>query len=240
MKQFKVLILDDEEPARLLLSEYCKKMDGIEVVALVGNALEAKFVIESQPVDILLSDIQMDDLTGIDLVKMLKQKPITIFTTAYSEYALESYDLDVVDYLVKPISFQRFYQALEKAKELMYFTNNVSTGAENEAQTEYIFVRTNRKMVKLNFRDILFTESYGEYVKIHTKDDMVLALQTTNFMETALPKKDFVRIHRSYIVNLEHIREIEGNLVTIDTHKLTISKRMKDAFMMIIKQKGIL
>ncbi len=238
MSVYKILILDDEEPARELLQSYCDKLDDVQVVAKASHALQAKDRIENGEVDILLSDIQMDDLTGIDLLKMLKQKPVTIFTTAYSEYALESYDLNVVDYLVKPISFQRFYQAIEKAKDLISFSSQEV--APTKSQSNYIFVKTNRKMVKINFEDILFTESYGEYVKIHTKDDVILALQTTQFMEALLPEDDFVRIHRSHIVNLNHIKEIEGNRIVVETHTLTISKRMKEQFMQRINEKGII
>ncbi|MDC8004560.1 LytTR family DNA-binding domain-containing protein [Aureisphaera galaxeae] len=240
MNKINVLILDDEEPARLLLETYCDKLEDIHVVGLASNALEAKKLIENETVDILLSDIQMDDITGIDLVKMLRQKLVTIFTTAYSEYALEGYNLDVVDYLVKPISFQRFYQAIEKAKDLISFSEEDNKRGDSSLLSDYFFVKTNRKMVKVHFNDILFTESYGEYVKIYTQDDMILALQTTGFMETVLPQKDFIRIHRSHIVNLNHILVIEGNLVTIASHKLTISKRMKDAFMEKIRWKGII
>ena len=240
MKAYKVLLLDDEEPARELLFAYCQKIADLEVIGMAGHALKAKEIIEKNDVDILLSDIQMDDITGIDLIKLLKQKPVTIFTTAYSEYALESYDLDVVDYLVKPISFQRFYQAIEKAKELISFQERGKSLSSEEPPTDYVFVKTNRKMVKVGFDDILFVESYGEYVKIHTREDMILALQTMVKMETILPESKFVRIHRSHIVNLDEISEIEGNRVSLANHRLTVSKRMKDHFIKRIQQKGIL
>ncbi|WP_299113865.1 LytTR family DNA-binding domain-containing protein [uncultured Winogradskyella sp.] len=238
MELLNVLILDDEEPARVLLESYCNKIESLKVIGKASNVLEAKSIIDNEHVDILLSDIQMDDLTGIDLQKMLKDNLVTIFTTAYSEYALESYNLDVVDYLVKPFSFQRFYQAIDKAKGLIKFNN--SSGESIDSQSQYIFVKTNRKMVKVNFDDILFTESYGEYVKIYTSEDIILALQTTAFMETLLPDENFIRIHRSHIVNLNHIREIDGNQIKIENHKLIISKRMKDNFMKRIREKGVI
>ncbi|WP_299364270.1 LytTR family DNA-binding domain-containing protein [Winogradskyella sp.] len=238
MELLNVLILDDEEPARTLLESYCNKIETLKVIGKASNVLEAKSIIDAGHVDILLSDIQMDDLTGIDLQKMLKDKLVTIFTTAYSEYALESYDLDVVDYLVKPFSFQRFYQAIDKAKELIEFSTKSKESLDNQSQ--YVFIKTNRKMVKVNFDDILFTESYGEYVRIYTNEDIILALQTTSFMETLLPSDDFIRIHRSHIINLNHIKEINGNQIKIEDHKLVISKRMKDNFMKTIKKKGII
>ena len=241
--KYKVLIVDDEEPARDLLVNYTGKIDSLEVVGVVNNALDAKKIIHENQIDILLTDIQMDDLTGIDLLKTLKEPPITIFTTAYSEYALEGYNLDVIDYLVKPISFQRFCKSIDKAIELIQFSNvsPQNTGDESKNKmSDYFFVKTNRKIVKLNYQDILFVESYGEYVKIYTKNDLLLALQTTSFMEKTLPSNDFIRIHRSHIVNITQIKEIVGNEIFIDQYRLTISKRMKEPFMNALQQKGII
>ncbi|MEM7102085.1 MAG: LytTR family DNA-binding domain-containing protein [Bacteroidota bacterium] len=246
--KYKVLIVDDEEPARDLLKVYAGKLEELEVEAIVSNALDAKKVIETGSVDILLSDIQMDDLTGIDLVKTLKNPPVTIFTTAYSEYALEGFDLDIIDYMVKPISFQRFCKAIDKATELIRFRKedegtipqSMSTVEGAQHKTDFFFVKTNRKLVKVAYADILFVESYGEYVKIYTSDDVILALQTTAFMEQHLPSSEFIRIHRSHIINLGHVSEISGNEVTIDRHRLVISKRQKDQFMKMVRQKGII
>ncbi len=246
-KHYKVLIVDDEEPARDLLLSYAKKMTELEVVGTAGNALDAKRIINKGEVDILLTDIQMDDLTGIDLVKTLKHQPVTIFTTAYSEYALEGYELDVIDYLVKPISFQRFCRAIDKAIELIQFSKeepvaNLKTDQppETARASDFFFVKTNRKMVKVKYAEILFVESFGEYVKLHTENDVLLALQTTGFMEEMLPSSDFFRIHRSCIVNINRIEEVEGNMVKIEQHTLTISKRMRDAFMQALGTKGII
>ena len=242
---YTVLIVDDEAPARELLNSYAQKLEQLEVVAVVRSALDAKKAMKSSQVDILLTDVQMDDLSGIELVKSLKNPPITIFTTAYSEYALEGYELDVVDYLLKPISFQRFCKAIDKAIELLQHTKNhqMNQGGPPQdglSRPDFIFIKTNRKLVKTNFRDILFIQSYGEYVKVHTKDDVLLALQTTAHMESVLPPSDFVRIHRSSIINLQHVSEIVGNEVVIEQHRLTISKRMKEKFLKQIGDKGII
>ena len=242
--KYKVLIVDDEEPARDLLKNYVQKIDELELVATLNNALDAKRLINKEAIDILLSDIQMDDLTGIDLVKTLKNPPITIFTTAYSEYALEGFDLDIADYLVKPISFQRFCKAIDKAIELLQFKKSAKTSstilAEQAPVSDYFFVKTNRKMVKVSYAEILFVESYGEYVKIHTTDDVILALQRTSFMEEMLPSEDFIRIHRSHIINVNQIKEIDGNTIVIDQHRLTVSKRMKESFMAMIGRKRVI
>ena len=242
--KYRVLIVDDEEPARELLAAYAAKLDQLEVAAVVAHALEAKRIIDQGGIDILLSDIQMDDLTGLDLVKTLKNQPVTIFTTAYSEYALEGYELDVIDYLVKPISFQRFCKSIDKALELLAFNHAAETALPQSVSTdqkpaEYFFVKTNRKIVKVAYADLLFVESYGEYVKLYTRDDVILALQTTGFMEEMLPSANFFRIHRSYIVNVDHIKEVEGNMVRLDTHQLTISKRSREVFLAFLAEKGI-
>ena len=242
--KYKVLIVDDEEPARDLLKNYAQKIDELEIEAVLDNALDAKRTINNNEIDILLSDIQMDDLTGIDLVKTLKNPPITIFTTAYSEYALEGFELDIADYLVKPISFQRFCKSIDKAIELLQFRKGIQNSTPNSSEkptpSDYFFVKTNRKMVKVEYAEILFVESYGEYVKIYTKDDVILALQRTSFMEEMLPSEDFIRIHRSHIINVNHIKEIDGNTVVIDRHRLTVSKRMKEQFMKAISRKGVI
>ena len=244
-EKYQVVIVDDEEPARVLLESYAKKLDELEVVAVLNNALDAKRLIDQGGIDILLTDIQMDDLTGIDLVKTLKDPPVTIFTTAYSEYALEGYALDVVDYIVKPISFQRFCKAIDKAMELITFNNlerqpKVKEEERGSKPSSYFFVKTNRKMVKVNYAHLLFVESFGEYVKLYTQDDVLLALQTTSFMEEMLPGDHFIRIHRSAIINIDHVKEVEGNMVRIDQHQLTISKRMREQFISKLNEKGII
>ncbi len=245
MEKYKVLIVDDEEPARELLQTYVSKLDYLELSGTCSNALEAKKAIDEGGIDILLTDIQMDDLTGIDLVKNLKNQPVTIITTAYSEYALEGYELDVVDYLVKPISFQRFCRAIDKAMELFKFNNGLAekenaTHATADQPSDYFFVKTNRKMVKVAYDELLFVESYGEYVKLYTHDDVLLALQTMGFMESMLPNERFLRIHRSHIVNLDHVKEVDGNTVVLDSHELIISKRMRESFVATLAGKGLI
>ncbi len=241
--RYKVLIVDDEEPARELLKSYVLKLGDFDLIGLADSALMAKEIIHDQQVDILLSDIQMDDLTGIDLLKILKDPPVTILTTAYSEYALEGYELDVVDYLVKPISFQKFCRAIDKARELISYrkqhTQTESKGAASNELQDYFFVKTNKKIVKVKYGEVLFVESFGEYVKIHTSDDILLALKTMSYMEDMLPANVFFRIHRSHIINFSHIKEVEGNQVVLADHRLTVSKRSREAFFGLLKEKGI-
>jgi DNA-binding LytR/AlgR family response regulator len=214
-------------------------------MGVMSNALDAKKTIDNGGIDILLTDIQMDDLTGIDLVKTLRHQPVTIFTTAYSEYALEGYELDVVDYLVKPISFQRFCRSIDKAIELIRYGQEEAEAGNSTPDTavapksDYFFVKTNRKMVKVRYADLLFVESFGEYVKLYTEDDILLALQTTSYMEGMLPADRFMRVHRSHIVNVDHVEEVEGNMLKVGTHSLTVSKRMRETFLAVLAKKGI-
>lgn len=186
----------------------------------------------------------MEDLTGIELVKILKDPPIVIFTTAYSEYALESYELDIADYLVKPISFDRFIKSIDKAKEIIAYRNKklvpIPTSTK-ENISEYFLVKSSSRMVKVNYDELLYVESFGEYVKLYTFDDVIIAYQRMTSMETMLPDNEFIRIHRSHIVNINRIKEIDKNTVVVSgNHRLVISKRMKDGLMSAIRLKGLI
>ncbi|MEO1435856.1 MAG: response regulator transcription factor, partial [Bacteroidota bacterium] len=157
------------------------------------------------------------------------------------------FELDVIDYLVKPINFQRFLKAIDKAIALIEYQQSENTRFSGDRNlgaskhyVKYVFVRTNRKLVRVDLPDILFVESYGEYVKIYTADDVVLALQSMKSMEGILPTDQFVRIHRSHIVNIDQIREIDGNEVYVAEHRLLVSKRMREAFMQRISDRGII
>ncbi|MEM6723016.1 MAG: LytTR family DNA-binding domain-containing protein [Bacteroidota bacterium] len=245
--KYKLLIVDDEEPARYLMKQYAEKVDQVEVVDCVDGALKAKAIIEQQNIDILLTDIQMDDLSGLELLSLLKEPPVSILTTAYSEYALEGFELDVVDYLVKPINFQRFLKAIDMAIALINYKAAANTpisairnSNDPKHYVKYVFVKTNRKLVRVDLPEILYVESYGEYVKIYTTDDVVLALQSMKSMESILPPNQFVRIHRSHIVNIDQIKEIDGNQVYVAEHRLLVSKRMREPFMQQITDRGII
>lgn len=234
---WQTLIVDDEEPARLLLSKYVEKIPSLTLAGTCSNAIAAKEIITTQSIDILLLDIQMDDITGLDLLRMLKTKPATILTTAYSEYALDSYELDVVDYLVKPIVFERFFRAIGKAIDSQQLSQPKPT-MSNAEEKPFLFVKTDSKVIKLHFNEVLYFESYGEYVKVHTSDKILLSSHTMTHIEANLPSTTFFRIHRSYLVNLDKIEELEGNRIRIGQQTLPISKRQKEAFLNVLKGKG--
>lgn len=226
------LIVDDEPLARNLLKEYVSKVTYLDLKGMCSNALEAMEFLRQQPVDLLFLDIQMPDLTGISFLRALQKKPMVIFTTAYSEYALESYDLDVVDYLLKPITFERFLRAVEKASQRIV-NGQISPPPEKTSPgepTPFIFVKDGTKLVKVNWNDILYIEGLKDYVTIHTRDQKIVTLQRLKVLETQLPADKFIRIHNSYIVALNAIEVIYKNEVQVGKALLPISDSYKKAF----------
>jgi len=242
MKIYKVLIVDDEEPARGLLSLHVSKVKELELIGACENAIDTKRMLTNHAVDILLLDIQMDEITGLDLLRMLKNPPTTILTTAYSEYALESYELDIIDYLVKPITFERFFKAISKAMEFSDFRANTTspkTPLKQVPMLSYLFIKVEQQMVKVEFKDLLYLESFGEYVKVHTVKGMKLTLKSLTYFEERLPTHQVCRIHRSFMINLDKVEIIEDNGVKIGMQRIPISRRLKDNFLEAIKEKGI-
>ena len=230
MEKYKCLIVEDEILAQNLLINYLSKIPDIEVVGTCQTAMEALSFLKNEAIDILLLDIQMPDLTGIELLKAIQQPPLTILITAYSEYAIEGYELNVVDYLLKPVKFDRFFKAIAKALELLNQKNNQkSTPLSNpDNQPDYIFVKSDYKAVKVKFEEILYIEGMQKYVKFKCKDSQVVSLLSLSKLETILPEKDFLRIQKSFIANLNHIIGIEGNqLIMVNKDKIPISKSIK-------------
>lgn len=227
--KYRVLIVDDEEPARMLLANYVKQIPSLELEDACSNVFEAQNILNNTKIDILLTDIQMGKLTGFDLLKLLDEQPATIITSAYSEYALIGFDFNVVDYLLKPISFERFYEAINKAQNRVKSGLSHSVVKREQEEETSMFFKVDQKWVKIFFSDICFFESFGEYVKIRLKDQKrVVILNTMNNLEKILPQKLFLRIHRTFIVNLTHITEIEGNFILIDKEQIPVSRTRKD------------
>lgn len=242
MQLLRCLIVDDEKLAQELLSTYVQKMPNLELVATCSTALQAMQVLQSQTVDLLFLDIQMPDLTGLEFLRSLRHPPATILTTAYSEYAVESYELDVVDYLLKPIEFERFFQAVNKVN----LTNNHTQTAVNQSITniqnttkDHFFVKADSKIIKVNIGDILYIEALQKYVRIHTTQQRIVTLLSLSKILEELPAEQFIRIHRSYIIHLQHIENVEGNMVKIGEQKLPISKGQREEFMQRLRNKGL-
>ena len=241
------IIVEDEPLARQLLEQYVRKVPHLELLKAFSNPLEALDFLRNNEVDILFSDIQMPEITGITLLKILQKKPLIILTTAYSEYAIEGYELDVIAYLLKPITFEKFLKAVEKATQLKneklavieekksVYTEGVSQTIPNDVQ-QFIFVKDGTKLVKIRLPDILYIEGLKDYVSIYTREKKIVTLQTLKSLETQLPDNQFIRIHNSYIVSLEGIDAIDKERVQIGKSFLPISDTYRKAFKEFIER----
>ncbi|MEM0991950.1 MAG: LytTR family DNA-binding domain-containing protein [Bacteroidota bacterium] len=226
----KCLIIDDEPLAIQLLADYVQKSKDLELVHTFSNPIEALHFLAENEVDLLFLDIQMPELTGIQLMKITKGKYQVILTTAYDQYALDSYDFDVIDYLMKPISLDRFMLAVEKAKKRIQTETPVVVVKETANTKDYIFVKSGYKTLKINLSDILHLESLGDYVAIHTENEKILTLENMSHFEDILPSEDFLRVHRSHIIALSKINFIERNRIVIQEKYIPISASYQAAF----------
>lgn len=231
----KCIIIDDEPLAVDLLKDFVSKVESLELVNSFNNAIDAISAINKTEVDLIFLDIEMPHFTGIDFIKAIDKKPLIIFTTAYSNYAVEGFDFGAVDYLIKPIPFNRFLKAVVRAQHI--FTpsepvqNSTPVIVAADESNNFMFVRAEYENVKINYADILFVEGLKDYVKIYTTDGKyVLTLMSLIKLENSLSHKGFSRIHRSYIVNLAHIKSIQKNKVLIVDRRLPISESYKTAF----------
>lgn len=235
---YNVLIVDDEFLARKLLQGYVTKIENLNLVGTAQNAAEAFSLVNEHQVDILLLDIHMPDLNGIELARTLSNVPAIIFTTAYSEYALESYEVSAVDYLLKPIAFPRFSAAIEKAiaklKSLETTSTEpaiVETHQEANDQKTYMLVKADYRLYKINFDDLLYIEGQHEYVSFYTRTKRITALYSLKNLEEQLPADKFIRVHKSYIVSIDEIQEIEPLSITVAGQKMPLGGSYRDALM---------
>jgi len=230
-----VIIVDDEPLAQEVLETYISKFPALTLISKCNNAIEALEVLDNNSVDLIFLDIQMPQISGIDFLKTLANPPLVIFTTAFSEYAIDGFDLNVVDYLLKPISLERFAKAVNKAiKQLQETSDKIASTTENTA--DYIFVKADKKLIKLHFNDIFYIEGLKDYVILHTPQKRIVTLQTMKSLEIKLPPDIFMRIHRSYIVNLGNISIVEGNTVHIKNKIIPIGKNYKDVLLSLINK----
>lgn len=236
----KCLIVDDENIARKILSDYVAKVPELELVAACSSALQALNHIKKDRIDVLFLDIQMPDLTGLDFLKILPNRPATILTTAYSEYAVQSYELDVVDYLLKPIDFDRFYKAITKVISLNDTKIDNLSNATPPQYADKLFIKADSKIIKVAFHEIVVINGQGPYVQIITVNGRkIMSLQSMSKLEELLPA-NFYRIHRSHIVNIDHIDSIDGNMIRLKDHIAMLSKNKRDEFLKLIDQLNLL
>ncbi|MDH6304743.1 DNA-binding LytR/AlgR family response regulator [Parabacteroides sp. PF5-5] len=237
-----VLIVDDEYHARKLLSEYVSKLPFLTLTGMASNVFEAMTILQKEKIDILLLDIQMPEITGLEFARRLKNPPAIIFTTAYSEYAVESYELDVVDYLLKPIAFPRFLQAINKVTERKGIPETSPTPVVNVIQQppatpeeDCLIIKSGYKVYRINYEELIYIEGQREYVTFHTTKQRITTLFSLKELEERLPSDQFIRIHKSYIISLKHIDMIERNILQIAGKKLPVGGSYKDSLMSLFK-----
>ncbi|WP_207493146.1 LytR/AlgR family response regulator transcription factor [Aridibaculum aurantiacum] len=219
------IVIDDEPPAREILGRYIDQLPTLQLQAQFGNAIEAMTHLHQHQVDLVFLDIQMPQLKGTEFLKALKNPPPVIFTTAHPEYAIEGFELDAVDYLLKPIRFDRFLRAVNKVSNIKeHKPADIAPVKEERNQPSFVYVRADRKMVKVMLNDIHFVESMKDYVKIFTNEQVIITKQSLNSVEAMLPEQQFVRTHRSFIVSLSKIRSYTHELIQIDNNEVPIGK----------------
>lgn len=228
--KLKCLIVDDEPLAQRILEKFIDEMSFLQLIAKCSDAIEAMDVLQEKKIDLIFLDINMPRLSGINFLKTYKNPPMVIITTAYTEYAVESYELNVLDYLKKPFSFERFIKAVQKAKDFSMANKNLPDAEEKDENLDYIFIKANKKTVNVLINTIIYIEALGDYVKIYTESGSIVTYQSMKGIERLLPSKKFCRIHKSYIVSLSKIKSIIGNTVKIESGELPIGNSYKQAF----------
>jgi DNA-binding LytR/AlgR family response regulator len=226
------IIVDDEPLAIEILESYVKKVEQLQLVGTFRNAVAAFTFLQQHSVDLIFLDIQMPKLSGIDFLKTLQQPPKVIFTTAFRDYAVQGFELEIVDYLLKPIPFERFLKAV--AKVLHQPASQVAPAIKEVAPDNYVYFKVDKKMIKTKMADVLFIESIKDYVKVKTPDKEIVTQQKISYLEESLPREQFLRIHRSFIVNLEKIDAYSATDVEIGKHSIPIGRNYKNDVMKIL------
>jgi DNA-binding LytR/AlgR family response regulator len=233
----KCIIVDDEVHARKVLEKFISDIPHLELIKSCKNALEAMQTLNEQDIDAMFLDINMPKVSGLSFLENLRHPPAVVITTAYREYAVEAFELDVIDYLHKPIPFPRFLKSVSKIEEKLKAKNEntiVSTQVDTRKQEEFIFIKADKKTIKLNFNEIVYVEGLGDYIKIHLKEKSIVSKLTIKRMEDLLPKNLFPRVHKSFIIALSQIQAIEGNQIEISNQKIPIGQIYRQTFMEII------
>ncbi len=234
----KCLIVEDEPLAQEIIESYIAKMEDIELIAKCDNAVTAFEILNKRHIDLIFLDIQMPEITGLEFLKSLRNPPKIIITTAYRKYAIDGFELDVVDYLLKPISFERFLKAINKYYQIDIKVLSYKTES-NESNRDFIYVKENKKVVKIFLNTILFIECVKDYVTIHTTSKRVTTKSTISDLELKLPKDRFLRIHRSFIVSLPKINAFTASSIEIGEKELTIGRNYKNRVLKELKYSKI-
>jgi DNA-binding LytR/AlgR family response regulator len=235
VKRLTCIIVDDEPGARKILQEFVGKVPFLELLGKFENAMKAEAFLNVNPVEIIFLDIQMPKLSGLNWLQQTNNESMVILTTAFPEYALEGYELDIVDYLLKPIAFNRFLKAVHKARD--YY--QLKYTASSLMRPSYLFIKSDKRIEKILLDDICFAESLGNYVTIHTKTKKIIAYLTIRSLESQLPAQEFIKIHQSFLVNCSKIESIEGNEIKITGKSLPISRNNREMVMNIIQRRTL-
>jgi DNA-binding LytR/AlgR family response regulator len=236
----KCLIIDDEPLARDLIRNHIEKLENFEIVAECGDAMKALQELRDQHVDLMFLDIQMPQITGIEFLKILKNPPKVIITTAYREYALDGFELDVVDYLLKPITFERFLKSVNKYYQVTQEDVQNAVPEHNNFSSEetYIYVKENKRVIKLQLDDILYIEGLSEYVQIYTGKKKIITKISMTSLEDKLPGNGFLRIHKSFIVSLSKIEAFTSNTIEVPGKELPIGRSYKTSVLDVLQPSG--
>jgi DNA-binding LytR/AlgR family response regulator len=220
--KIKCVIIDDENLAIQVIEDYLKNFDHVEVVGTFNNPLKAYRILEQEKVDVIFLDINMPQMTGFTFIENLNQKPLIVITTAYREYAVKSFELNILDYLVKPIPFNRFLKTMNKIYQQVYI--NTTSGDASLKQEPHIFLKVNKKLIKVNLNDILYVESLKDYIKVITNLGDYVVHKSLTAISEELPQSNFIRVHRSFTISINKIVAIEGNTVEIANKKIPIGR----------------
>jgi DNA-binding LytR/AlgR family response regulator len=233
MKKLSCIIVDDEPVARKILQEFVEQVPFMDLQGKFENAMQTETFLKQNTPDLIFLDIEMPKVSGLELLQKLNIESLVILTTAYPKYALEGYDLDIIDYLLKPFLFSRFLKAVQKAKDY-YQLKHMASGVQ---QPSYIFIKSEKRIEKIELSDILYAESIGNYVSICTENKKIVAYLTMKSLESQLPIDDFIKIHQSYLVNSSKIIAIEGNEIKIGNKTFPISRSYRETVMKIVQQR---
>jgi DNA-binding LytR/AlgR family response regulator len=235
--KLRCLVIDDEPLARKIIEEYINELDFLHHCASVENPLEAYKYLDECMVDMIFLDIDMPKISGIEFLKNSKKLPPVIITTAHSKYAVESYQFDVIDYLLKPVTFEQFFKAVHKAKDFIELNRQLAS--KQKIAYSYIFIKSGNKHEKLYLDDLLYAEAQSNYIMLHTKTRKMMTYLTMNSLLQNLPADDFVQIHKSYIVSIGKIDKLDSAFVYINNKELPISRTYKDDFLKIIRKRSL-
>jgi DNA-binding LytR/AlgR family response regulator len=227
----KCIIVEDEVLAQQVIQSHLAKTPQLELVAICQNALEARDVLETKEVDLIFLDLQLPGMTGLHFLRSFPDPPLVIITTAYAEHALESYEFNVFDYLLKPISYERFFKAINKLLNGRLISQPTPA---KEDWGDHVFIKSGSKFFKVNFSEIIYVQGMRDYLQIHTKEHRLVIHQTMNEFEKSLPSRQFIRVHKSYLVAVHHIKIIYGNSIEVDQVTIPIGNNYKNNVLKMI------